>query len=247
MNFGIYSSLSAMKAQQTRMDVSANNTANVSTTAFKARRVDLAEAPVGANGVGMGVSVAATPLSTTQGPLRRTDNPSDLAVMGRGYFEVENTGGEVSYTRDGAFNKDADGFLRTSSGEYLRGQGGARVQIPADSVRFSIGRDGTVTSMDANGNTANVGTVGLSNFSNENGLSAKGGGLFSPTDASGPAQAGVPGQNGFGGIESGALELSNVSFIQEAVVSISAQRAFEANAAALRTSDEMLSRVMDKS
>lgn len=229
---GIQAAASGMAAERTRFDVSANNTANVNTPGFRPSQAQLANLATG------GVQVLSTTQSLQQGPLQRTNNPADLAIQGRGFFEYEDAAGNSSYSRVANITQDNQGFLRNAQGDFLRGNG-ARIQLPAGSTLAAVSADGTITAQDDAGNRNNVGTLSLALFTNEQGLSQTGGNAFQPTPASGGAMPQNPGQGGAGTIVSGAIELSSVDYVTEIVTQISAQRSFEANAATLRTGDEM--------
>ncbi|MFZ5806242.1 MAG: flagellar hook-basal body protein [Verrucomicrobiota bacterium] len=232
---GLQSAISGMAAQIARLDTAGNNIANAWTPAYKSKSVDLQSE--GAQGVGLGVSVVGTKLNTSQGPLMRTDMPSDLAILGEGYFRVENSDGNTFYTRNGTFTKDADGYLRTGSGEYLLGDSG-RVQIPANAANYSIAKDGTVTSVDSDGNVTTAGRINLATFGNEQGLVNLGNGLYTTSAASGSPTLAYP-SDGAGTLESGAIEMSNVDYISDIVTMITAKAAFQANTATFKTATEM--------
>ena len=223
-----------MSAQKDRINVSANNVANFSSVAYKAKSAQLAN-----GGPGLGVHIAGVRTTTSQGPLMKTDSPTDIAISGAGFFLVENEDGEAFFTRAGNFTKDKDGFLRTASGEFLMGDAG-RIQIPADTASFSVGGDGVVTVVDQDGNAVNAGRINLALFENEQALASEGGGLYSAPAAAGAPQLTRPGQNGAGTLAGGALEISNVDYISEAVATMLASRSFQANAKAFQTADEIL-------
>ncbi len=236
---GIYSAVSGLQANQMALAVSASNTANLNTNGFKARSTVLSSsAPMGSppREVGSGVQVASVATNFSSGALERTDNPLDLAIGGPGFFAVESESGQTHYTRSGSFFTDSNGFVRNGSGEYLLGTAG-RIQIPTGSAGVSVGSDGVVSAQQSNGTSTNVGTVALASIPSPNGLQTEGNGLFSTTTASGLATLSAPTS---GLIQSGSLEISNVDLAQEQVSSILAQRGFEANAATIRVTDEML-------
>lgn len=243
-----------LDAQQTRMSVVSNNLANVNTTGFKRSRASFEDllyqherAPGGATSqqtqlpsgvsVGTGVRVVATEKFFQQGNLLQTGNALDIAVNGRGFFEVQMPDGTPAYTRDGSFQINAQGELVTNAG--YRVQPG--VQIPEGAQSVSIGNDGTITVQVA-GEAApvEVGTLTLADFVNPAGLQAKGENLFVETGASGPAQSGTPGLSGLGTVQQGALESSNVNVVEELVNMIETQRAYEMNAKAISSTDQML-------
>jgi flagellar hook protein FlgE len=177
--------------------------------------------------------------------LQRTDNPSDIAISGNGFFNVESASGSQFYTRNGDFLKDAQGFLRDPSGDYLRGAGG-RIQIPSSvgagetTVNFNIGSDGVVQAIGSQGTVQTVDTINLTNFPNNNGLTPLGGGLYGAGAGAGTPNTSAPGTNGNGSLVSGALEVSNVDIAEEMVNMIIAQRSFEANVSTIHTTDAML-------
>lgn len=232
MTQAIQAAASALQAEQVRFDVSANNTANVNTAGFRSSRVSTTSQA----GLG-GVTVSGTSLSTQQGPLARTFNPTDLAISGSGYFRIQGENGDVSFTRNGSFSVDSNGFLR-SGGGYLLGDAGP-LRVASNFTNITVSPGGTVSYTDGGGIPNVAGTISLGQFSNDSGLAPIGGG-FAATAASGAAQLSAPGQNGAGTITSGAVEMSNTDFVSEAVTSLLAQRSFEANTSTIRASDEML-------
>lgn len=253
----LWISKTGLDAQQTQLDVVANNLANVGTTGFKRARVafeDLLYQNVrqaGANSsqqtqlptglqVGTGVRPVATPRIFTQGNLQQTGNQFDLAINGAGFFQVQLPDGTTAYTRDGAFHTDANGTLVTSNGFPLS----PAITIPANALSVTIGQDGTV-SVTVPGQAApqNVGQIQLASFVNPGGLEPKGQNLFVETAASGTASTNAPGTNGLGLLNQGYLETSNVNVVEELVSMIQTQRAYEINSKAIQTSDQMLARL----
>jgi flagellar basal-body rod protein FlgG len=243
-----------LEAQQARMSVVAQNLANVNTTGFKRGRAifeDLlyqnvvqvggltsqqTEAPTGLN-LGTGVRVVATDKQFSQGNLVTTNNPLDLAVEGRGFFEILLPDGTQSYTRDGTFQVNADGEVVTSAGYTLQ----PSVTIPNSAQSVSVGVDGVVSAVLAGqSDPIQVGTIQLVDFVNPAGLQARGQNLYIETVSSGPPQPGTPGLNGLGRIQQGSLETSNVNVVEELVSMIETQRAYEMNSRAIETSDQML-------
>jgi flagellar basal-body rod protein FlgG len=251
----LYSASSGMQAQQLNLDTIANNLANVNTTGFKKTRVDFQDllyqtfrAPglQGTSGTviptGIQVGLGARPIATqrifSQGDFQQTDNPLDIVIEGDGFFQVQRADGTTAYTRAGAFKKDGTGRLVTSDGAVLT----PNIVIPADAKNITIGSDGVVSVALSNGaTTSTLGTVQLAQFVNPGGLLSVGRNLFVPTAASGDAVTGAPGQNGFGTLTQGFLELANVKVVDEMVAMITSQRAYEANSKAIQTADEMLS------
>ncbi len=254
MNQALWVAKTGLDAQQTRMSVVSNNLANVNTTGFKKGRAafeDLlyqtvrqagaqtsqqTQAPSGLN-LGTGVRVVATEKMFQQGNLLQTGNSLDVAINGRGFFQIQQPDGTIGYTRDGSFQLSNQGQLVTSSG-YLLQPG---VTIPQGAQSISIGNDGVVTVQLA-GQTApqQVGTLTTSDFINPAGLQPRGENLYVETAASGPPQTGTPGLNGLGSLSQGSLESSNVNIVEEMVNMIETQRAYEINSKAIQTTDSML-------
>jgi flagellar basal-body rod protein FlgG len=246
-----------LEAQQSKMSIVAQNLANVNTTGYKRGRAifeDLlyqnvvqaggstsqqSEAPTGLN-LGTGVRLVATDKQFTQGNLITTNNPFDLAVQGRGFFEILQPDGTVAYTRDGTFQLDADGQLVTSSGYALQ----PSATIPSNAQAVTVGVDGVVSVvLPGQADPIQVGTLQLTDFVNPAGLQPRGENLYIETVSSGPPQPGTPGLNGLGSLVQGALETSNVNVVEELVSMIETQRAYEMNSRAIQTSDEMLRHV----
>jgi flagellar basal-body rod protein FlgG len=242
-----------MTAQQMIVDVIANNLANINTSGFKRSQVDFQDlmylklaqaggetaagvlAPTGLE-IGAGVQVAATTKIFTPGELENTGRNLDMAITGDGFFEVTMPDGSTRYTRDGSLKLDANGLLVTANGYTI----GGGLTIPSGSVRVSVGDDGTITSFDTEGVATTVGTLNLVRFVNPSGLSSEGDNLLSETPASGTPISGAPGDEGFGTLQQGFLEKSNVQMVTELVNLIKAQRAYEINSRAIRAGDEML-------
>jgi flagellar basal-body rod protein FlgG len=253
----LYTAASGMNAQQANIDTVANNLANVNTAGFKKSRMEFqdlvyqqlvtpgsqtstsTEAPVGLE-VGLGTRAAATARDFANGNLRATNAPLDLAIEGRGFFQITLPSGETAYTRSGALHLSAEGSLVNADGFTLEPQ----ISIPDDAVSITISKTGIV-SVQIAGQTATqeVGTIELAAFQNPGGLRALGSNLFATTTASGEPTTGVPGQDGIGTLVQGFLEDSNVSVVEEMVNMILAQRAYEANSKVVRASDEMLTQV----
>jgi flagellar basal-body rod protein FlgG len=243
-----------LEAQQMRMSVVSNNLANVNTTGFKRGRAifeDLlyqtvtqvggstsqqTESPTGLN-LGTGVRVVATDKQFSQGNIINTNNPFDIAIQGRGFFEILLPDGGQAYSRDGTFQLDADGQMVTASGYALQ----PAITIPTSAQAVTIGVDGTVSVVLAGqADPIQVGTLQLTDFVNPAGLQSKGQNLLVETVASGPPQPGTPGLNGLGTVAQGALEGSNVNVVEELVSMIETQRAYEMNSRAIETSDQMM-------
>jgi len=254
MEPALWAAKTGLDAQQTQMTVTANNLANVNTNGFKKSRAvfdDLlyqnlgqvgaatsqnTQSPSGLN-LGTGVRVVATEKSYLQGSLNNTGNALDLAIQGRGFFQVLRPDGTLGYTRDGSFQVSAQGQLVTSSGYSVQ----PAISIPQGAQSISIGSDGVV-SVQLAGQSAptQVGTLQLADFINPAGLQDIGGNLAVESASSGAAQAGTPGLNGLGTLVSGSVESSNVNVVEELVNMIETQRAYEMNSKAVETTDQML-------
>ena len=253
----LWISKTGLDAQQTNLDVIANNLANVSTTGFKRSRAvfeDLlyqtlrqpgaqssqqTQVPTGLQ-VGTGVRPVATERIFTQGNMQQTGNAFDMAINGQGFLQVQMPDGTTGYTRDGSFHVDAQGQVVTSNGYPLL----PTVTVPANATKVNIGADGTVSvNVPGQVNVQNVGSIQLANFINPAGLQPLGQNLFLETGASGAPQAGTPGTNGLGLLNQGYVETSNVNVVEELVSMIQAQRAYEINSKAIQTSDQMLQRL----
>jgi len=181
--------------------------------------------------------VVATEKLYTQGGLTQTGNALDVAVEGRGFFQIQMPDGTTTYTRDGSFQLSAQGQMVTSSGYVLQ----PGISIPDGSQSITIGRDGVVSVRAAGQqNPVQVGQLQLTDFVNPAGLQPLGENLLAETVASGPAQTGTPGQNGLGGTTQGNVEASNVNVVEELVNMIETQRAYEMNSKAISTADQML-------
>lgn len=244
-------------AQQTQMDVIANNLANVSTSGFKRSRAvfedllyqtvrqpgsqssEQTQLPSGLQ-LGTGVRPVAVERIFTQGNLQQTGNDKDIAIQGAGFFQVLLPDGTTAYTRDGSFQVDSQGQLVTSSGFHLQ----PGITIPPNAQTLSIGRDGTV-SVTQSGSLGqlNVGTLQLATFINPAGLESRGENLYIETTASGTPSTNTPGTNGAGLLNQGYVETSNVNVVEELVNMIQTQRAYEVNSKAITTSDQMLQRL----
>lgn len=254
MEPALWAAKTGLDAQQTRMAVTAHNLANVSTTGFKKGRAAFEDLlyqnirQVGAQGaqdtqlpsglsLGTGARVVATEKMYTQGSLQVTDNALDLAINGRGFFQVLLPDGTQAYTRDGSFQVNSQGALVTSSGYAVQ----PGISIPEGAQSITIGSDGTV-SVQVAGQSAptQVGTLQLVDFINPAGLQARGENLALETAASGAAQSGSPGLNGLGSLQQGSLEASNVNVVEELIGMIETQRAYEMNSKAISTTDQML-------
>jgi flagellar basal-body rod protein FlgG len=244
-----------MLAQQLNVDVISNNIANMNTTGFKKQRAEFQDlvyqnlerpgvassaagniVPVGIQ-VGVGVKTGAVGRITEQGAMQRTDNPYDLAISGRGYFQVLLPSGETAYPRAGNFALDAGGQIVTNDGYTLE----PAITIPQGARGVSIAQDGTVQAV-LQGQTAaqTLGQIQLAAFVNPAGLEAQGDNLFLATTASGDPTVGAPGSKGVGSLTQGFLETSNVNAVEEISSLIVAQRAYEMNARVITAADDML-------
>ena len=249
-----------LDAQQTRMAVISNNLANVNTTGFKRDRAafeDLiyqnmrqsgasssqnTELPSGL-ALGTGVRTVATQKLHTQGNLTQTGNNLDVAIEGRGFFQILMPDGTIRYTRDGTFSLDKDGQIVNSSGYLLE----PAIAVPDNTLSLTIGSDGTVSALVAGDATpTQIGAIELADFINPMGLEAVGGNLYRETLSSGPPNTTVPGQDGVGTLIQGSLESSNVNVVEELVNMIETQRAYEMNSKAISTTDEMLSYITNQ-
>jgi len=246
-----------LDAQQTQLDVTSNNLANVSTNGFKRARAvfeDLlyqtlrqpgasssaqTQIPSGLQ-IGTGVRPIATERIFTQGNLTQTGNSLDVAIQGPGFFQVQLPDGTTAYTRDGAFQKDSQGQIVTSNGYSLA----PAITIPSNATSLTIGTDGVVTVIQPGSSSAvQIGQIQLANFVNPGGLQSMGQNLFLETASSGTATPNTPGTNGVGVLNQNYVETSNVNVVEELVNMIQTQRAYEINSRAIQTSDQMLARL----
>ena len=250
----LWTAATGMNAQQVAIDTIANNLSNVNTTGFKRGRVDFqdllyqtlklagtksssgTEVPTGIQ-VGHGTKLAAVQSIFIQGDYKQTTNSLDMTIEGKGFFQILKPDGELGYSRAGAFKLDSDGRIVTSDGYTLDPE----ITIPDDTIDITIGPDGTVNILQAGSTaTSEAGNIELAMFSNEGGLKHIGKNMYVETDASGSPTTGVPGEDGFGTIAQGYLEMSNVSVVEEMVDMIVGQRAYEINSKVIQTADDML-------
>lgn len=246
-----------MDAQQTQMDVIANNLANVSTNGFKRARAvfeDLlyqtlrqpgaqssqqTQIPAGLQ-LGTGVRPISTARIHVQGALQQTGNDLDMAINGAGFFSVLLPDGTTAYTRDGSFQKDNQGQIVTSSGYPLQ----PSITIPSTATSVTIGSDGVVSVIQAGSTAAvQVGTVQVVTFANVGGLQSIGENLYLETASSGSPTPNTPGSNGAGVLNQRYVETSNVNVAEELISMIQTQRAYELNSKSVSTSDQMLARL----
>jgi len=243
-----------MNAQTQNLEVIANNIANINTTAFKRSRAEFTDliyqaerlqgisnrgqnsvVPEGAQ-IGLGVRTAAIRPLNIQGSLTNTGNQLDLAISGRGWFQVQSTNGETLYSRAGSFSTNATGQIVTSDGYTVM----PTMVVPNNTTAVTVSQTGIVSATIGGQTTPQqIGQLTLANFVNEAGLMALGGNLFQPTAASGPAVTGVPGDPGFGQINQGYLEASNVDPVSEISNMIAAQRAYEMNSKVVEAASSM--------
>jgi flagellar basal-body rod protein FlgG len=254
----LYSAASGMNAQQMNVDNIANNLANANTTGYKMRRTQFqdllyqSQIQVGAAAgqqtvvpsglqVGLGTRPSANEIVFSQGSFSETDNPLDVVIQGKGFFQVKQPSGEIAYTRDGSFQLDKNGNIVDASGNPLE----PAITIPPQAQNITIAADGTVSYTQA-GQTAGqlAGQIQLAGFQNPAGLNSLGGNLYAPTDASGqPSVANPGGQEGLGTLMQGYQEQSNVSIVNEFINLIAAQRGYEANSKVVKAADEMYQQV----
>jgi flagellar basal-body rod protein FlgG len=247
-----------MNAQQTNVEVIANNIANINTTGFKRSRAEFtdllyqAERVAGAPGrggqepipegaqIGLGTRTAAVRNLHMQGALNNTGNRLDVALNGRGWFQVANANGDNLYTRAGAFNKNATGQIVTADGYVVQ----PAMTIPVGATDVTINETGQVyATVGTAGTQQLIGQLTVANFANDAGLDPLGGNLYRETAASGTAVLGVPGDVGFGTVQQGYLETSNVDPVKEITELISAQRAYEMNSKVITAADDMFGTV----
>jgi len=246
----LYIAATGMSAQQQNVDTISNNLANVNTNGFKKNRVTFADLMYrevsrgskpfgigGGNRYGTGVGVAATGKLFTPGDVKKTDQPLDLAIRGKGLFEVTLPDGSLAYTRGGSLQLDKDGVLTTPEGYLLN----PNIRIPTDATSVVVDSTGKVSAtIPDEADPVEVGTLALVDFVNPTALRPLGDNLYVPTEKSGDAIPGKPGEQGLGLIAQGFVESSNVQLVDEFVNLIIAQRAYEANSKAIQASDEML-------
>lgn len=244
-----------MLAQQTNVEVIANNLANMNTTGFKQQRAEFQDllyqtvqtpgsqtsdtGSVSPNGIqiGAGVKTAAVYRVTTQGDLKSTSNPYDVAIQGQGYFRIQMADGSDGFTRAGNFSLSPEGQLVTQQGLVVQ----PGIAIPQNTLQVQVNAQGQVMATVAgNAIPQTVGQLELTRFPNEAGLNAQGDNLYLETPASGSPQSGVPGSPGYGTIQQGFLETSNVNSVDEITSLITAQRAYEMNSKVISAADQML-------
>lgn len=255
----LYTAASGANTQQFNIDVIANNVSNVNTTAYKRVRAEFQDVmsqtmqaagalsdqgttdPTGVQ-VGLGAKIAATQKIFLPGSMIQTGNPLDVSIAGDGFFQIQQDSGEVAYTRDGTFKRDAAGQLVTSDGNLVL----PNITIPQDATEIVISQNGMVNVRTAGSvDLQQVGQLQLVKFANPAGLEAMGRNLYAATPASGQAIEGTAGQGDFARttLNQGYLENSNVQIVEELINLITAQRAFEANSKVMKAGDEVLQMV----
>jgi len=254
MHQALWASKSGLNAQDTQLSTISNNLANAATVGFKRDRAvfedllyqiqrqpggqtsEVSELPAGLQ-VGTGVRVVGTQKQFTNGSIQVTDQALDVAINGRGFFEVAMPDGSPAYTRNGQLHLSSEGQLVTAGGLELQ----PGITIPNDARSVTIGTDGTVSVVQPGAATATqVGSLQLADFINPAGLEAVGSNLFQETSASGTPQTLTPGTEGAGQLQQGSLESSNVDVVEELVNMITTQRAYEMNSKVISTADQML-------
>jgi len=251
----LHTAATGMKAQELNVQVISNNLANMRTTGYKRQRAEFQDLlyehvrrvgsqtsdqgnllPAGIE-LGSGVKAVGTPRLMTQGSLAQTGKDFDVAIRGEGFFKITLPDGRTAYTRDGSFELDAQGRIVTAQGNVVQ----PGINIPPNAGGLTINAQGqvSVTLPGSNASTA-VGQIELAMFINKSGLQGIGDNLFMETPASGAAQSGTPGAEGFGDLQQGTLEQANVEAVSEITDLIAAQRAYEMNSKVITAADQML-------
>ena len=255
-NRALRTAASGMYAQQLNIEVIANNIANVNTNGYKKNKPefqDLMYQQVTANPlttsepgvmdvaskniqVGIGVKPSSNIKMFQQGDLQATNNQFDLAIQGDGFFQLRRSDGSIVYTRDGSFKLNGDGQLVSDGGYILEPD----ISLNEDTVGFTVAKDGTINSKENGGDSFTIGSIELARFINPAGLKSIGDNLYAETEASGQPILGSPGETGFGEIQQGYVESSNVDIVEEMIAMITAQRAYEINSKTVKTVEEMM-------
>ncbi|MGH9621005.1 MAG: flagellar basal-body rod protein FlgG [Bryobacteraceae bacterium] len=250
----LYSAASGMSAQEINLDNIANNLANANTAGYKMRRAEFQDliyqsmiqpgtaagqqttVPAGLQ-LGLGVRAAGNEIIFSQGTLSQTQNPLDVAIQGKGFFQILQPSGSIAYTRSGQFQLDQNGNLVTANGDLVQPQ----ITIPSNAQAVTIASDGTVSyTLPGQSAAQRAGQLQLALFQNPAGLNSIGNSLYMPTDASGNPQVAAPGsREGLGTLMQGYVEQSNVDVVEEFVNLIQSQRAYEANSKVVKAADEM--------
>lgn len=254
----LYSAASGMTAQQLNVDNIANNLANANTAGYKMRRAQFEDLiyqnmiqPGAAAGqqttipaglqLGLGTRAASNEIIFSQGAFAQTNNPLDMVIQGKGFFQIRQASGELAYTRAGSFQLDRNGNFVDANGNSLEPQ----ITVPSTAQSITVAQDGTVSFTLPNQTASQkAGQIQLANFQNPGGLNAIGNTLYTATDASGDPQVGAPGgSDGLGSLMQGYTEQSNVDVVGEFVNLIQSQRAYEANSRVVKAADEMYQQV----
>jgi flagellar basal-body rod protein FlgG len=253
----LYTAATGMEALETKLDVIANNMANINTTGFKKDRANFedvfyrqyrlpgaedADGNRTATGieVGLGTRVSSTQSNFKQGSFETTNNPLDFAIEGDGFFQIQNPNGEPYYTRAGNFSLNANGqlVLGSANNGYLLEP---NFTVPPEATGIVVSADGLVQYSTQNSNTlTQLGQITMAKFVNPDGLLKLGDNLYQRTDASGDVLTGNPGQDGFGNIRQGFLEASNVEPVNELIDLITTQRSFELNSQIVQAGDQIM-------
>lgn len=253
----LYTATTGMIGMQTQVDTTSNNIANVNTIGYKKQRAEFSdlfyqtmqyagtstsETTISPTGIEMGLGVRNVAIAKhfSQGNPKETENNLDIAITGRGFFQIELPDGTIAYTRDGSFKLDNEGNIVNSEGYPLV----PNITIPEDSTHINIGTDGIVSVVQANSTQINtLGQIETTVFINPAGLHSLGDNLYLNTNASGEPINGIPGTEGFGLLRQGFIEMSNVKLVEEMTDLITGQRAYEANSKTIQTADSMLQTV----
>ena len=254
---GLYTAATGMNSMQHQIDVTSNNISNVNTSGFKKDRAEFQDLmyeslnytagrtsqntmnPTGMD-VGLGVRISGIQKDFLQGDLKNTSNPLDVAIEGKGFFQITQPNGEIAYSRNGQFKLDNEGNIVNGNGYLLEPQ----ITVPDNLVDISIGTDGVVTGKDPQTEEeVEIGQITIADFINPAGLTPAGESLYKASEASGDPIVGNPTEDQLGGLRQGMIELSNVKLVNEMVDLITAQRAYEANSKAITTTDSMLDTV----
>jgi flagellar basal-body rod protein FlgG len=254
MSRALYTAATGMHAQQLKIDVIANNLANVNTDGYKRSRAEFqdlvyqtlrtagsvntqtVDVPVGIQ-VGLGVRPASTPKNFEQGDMKNTGNRLDVAIEGEGFLQVRLPSGEVAYSRSGALKVDVQGRLVTSEGYEIE----PPITLPRDTTQLNIAKDGTVSVLTSTSDRElEVGQIQLANAVNKGAFESLGQNLYRMTGDTRDVQVGIPGTDGLGTLAQGFLEASNVRVVEEMIAMITGQRAYEANSKVIQTADRMM-------
>ncbi|WP_417326487.1 flagellar basal-body rod protein FlgG [Halarcobacter sp.] len=254
---GLYTAATGMNSMQHQIDVTSNNISNVNTSGFKKDRAEFQDLmyeslnytagrtsqnsinPTGMD-VGLGVRISGIQKDFLQGDLKNTSNPLDVAIEGKGFFQITQPNGEIAYSRNGQFKLDNEGNIVNGNGYLLEPQ----ITVPDNLVDISIGTDGIVTGKDPQTEEeVEIGQITIADFINPAGLTPAGESLYKASEASGDPIVANPTEDQLGGLRQGMIELSNVKLVNEMVDLITAQRAYEANSKAITTTDSMLDTV----